>query len=63
MTHIYYQITPIYSSYNAKDAVTEYLLEYDYIIKDDTSYDWPTLLNDALLRLGNYLLNEDVKIS
>ena len=62
MTHIYYQITPIYTSYNATDAVTEYLLEYGYIIKDDTSYDWTALLNDALLRLGEYIATKNIKI-
>ena len=69
MTHIYTSVEPIYSLFDLKVELPDYLLnDYQYIIeyndeKDDENESWERSLNTALLRLGNYLVNEDVKIS
>jgi hypothetical protein len=69
MTHIYTSVEPIYSLFDLKLELPDYLLnDYQYIIEfnnenDDENESWEKSLNDALLRLGNYLLNENVKIS
>jgi hypothetical protein len=73
MTHIYTNIEPIYSLFDLKIELSDYLLnEYQYIIEyndenendnEDENVSWEKSLNSALLRLGNYLVNEDVKIS
>ena len=75
MTHIYTNIEPIYALFDLKVELSDYLLnEYQYIIEynnenenendnEDENVSWEKSLNDALLRLGNYLVNEDVKIS
>jgi len=69
MTHIYTSVEPIYSLFDLKVELPDYLLnDYQYIIeyndeKDDENESWERSLNAALLRLGNYLVNEDVKIS
>ena len=72
MTHIYTIVEPIYSLFDLKLELPDYLLnEYQYIIdynddcddNDDNDDSWEKSFNDALLRLGNYLLNENVKIS
>ena len=71
MTQIYTSVEPIYSLFDLKLELSDYLLnDYQYIIEfnnenynDDENESWEKLLNDALLRLGNYLVNEDVKIS
>lgn len=67
MTHIYYQIQPIYHIFDLKEELKKYLLdEYQYIIninneKSDNKNDsWEEIFNDALLRLGNYLLNKSI---
>jgi len=62
-------VEPIYSLFDLKVELPDYLLnDYQYIIeyndeKDDENESWERSLNAALLRLGNYLVNEDVKIS
>tara|TARA_B100000214_G_scaffold364601_1_gene331396 strand:+ start:256 stop:465 length:210 start_codon:yes stop_codon:yes gene_type:complete len=69
-------VEPIYSLFDLKTELSDYLLnEYQYIIEynnendeindenDDENESWEKSFNDALLRLGNYLLNENVKIS
>ena len=73
MTHIYTSVEPIYSLFDLKTELSDYLLnEYQYIIEynnendeinDDENESWEKSLNDALLRLGNYLVSKDVKIS
>lgn len=71
MTQIYTSIEPIYSLFDLKVELSDYLLnEYQYIIEynnenndENENESWEKSLNDALLRLGNYLLNKDVKIS
>lgn len=69
MTHIYTSVKPIYSLFDLKLDLSDYLLnKYQYIIEyNNENYDddesWEKSFNDALLRLGNYLLNENVKIS
>jgi hypothetical protein len=69
MTHIYTSVEPNYSLFDLKVELPDYLLnEYEYLIeyndeKDDENESWERSLNAALLRLGNYLVNEDVKIS
>ena len=73
MTQIYTSMEPIYSLFDLKVELSDYLLnEYQYIIEynnendeinDDENESWEKSFNDALLRLGNYLLNENVKIS
>jgi len=69
MTHIYTSVEPNYSLFDLKVELPDYLLnDYQYIIeyndeKDDENESWERSLNAALLRLGNYLVNEDVKIS
>jgi len=71
MTQIYTSVEPIYSLFDLKVELSNYLLnEYHYIIEynnendeNDENESWKQQLNDALLRLGNYLVNEDVKIS
>lgn len=71
MTHIYTIVEPIYSLFDLKLELPDYLLnEYEYLIEynnenydDDKNESWEKSFNDALLRLGNYLLNENVKIS
>ena len=73
MTQIYTSVEPIYSLFDLKVELPDYLLnEYQYIIEynnendeinDDENESWEKSFNDALLRLGNYLLNENVKIS
>ena len=68
MTHTYTSVEPIYSLFYLKVELPDYLLnDYQYIIKhnnkNDENESWEKSFNDALLRLGNYLVNEDVKIS
>ena len=73
MTHIYTSVKPIYSLFDLKTELSDYLLnEYQYIIEyndeindenDDENESWEKSFNDALLRLGNYLVSRDVKIS
>jgi hypothetical protein len=70
MTHIYTTVEPIYSLFDLKVELSDYLLnEYQYIIEynenenENETESWEKSLNDALLRLGNYLVNEDVKVS
>lgn len=66
MTHIYTSVEPIYYLFDLKVELSDYLLnEYQYIIEynENENESWEKSLNDALLRLGNYLVNEDVKIS
>lgn len=72
MTQIYTSIEPIYSLFDLKVELSDYLLnEYQYIIEynnennhdEDNEDSWEKSLNDALLRLGNYLVSRDVKIS
>lgn len=68
MTHIYTSVEPIYSLFDLKVELSDYLLnEYQYIIEynenENENESWEKSLNDALLRLGNYLVNEDVKVS
>lgn len=76
MTQIYTSVEPIYSLFDLKLELSDYLLnEYEYLIEyndendendeinDDENESWENSFNDALLRLGNYLVNEDVKIS
>ena len=70
MTHIYTSVEPIYSLFDLKLELSDYLLnEYQYIIEynenenENENKSWEKSLNDALLRLGNYLINEDVKVS
>jgi hypothetical protein len=75
MTHIYTSVEPIYSLFDLKVELSDYLLnEYQYIIEynnenendndnEDENVSWEKSLNSALLRLGNYLVNKDVKIS
>ena len=63
MTHIYTNVEPIYSLFDLKVELSEYLLnDYQYIIEygddDDENESWEKSLNDALLRLGNYLVNK-----
>ena len=63
MTHIYTNVKPIYSLFDLKVELSEYLLnDYQYIIEygddDDENESWEKSLNDALLRLGNYLVNK-----
>lgn len=73
MTQIYTSVKPIYSLFDLKTELSDYLLnEYQYLIEyndendeinDDENESWEKSLNDALLRLGNYLFNKDVKVS
>ena len=65
MTHIYTSVEPNYSLFNLNVELLDYLLnEYKYIIEyNDENDSWEQQLNDALLRLGNYLINKDVKVS
>ena len=69
MTQIYTSVQPIYSLFDLKVELPDYLLnEYEYLIEynnenDDENESWEKSLNDALLRLGNYLVNKNVKIS
>lgn len=67
MTHIYYQAQPIYDIFNLKEELNKYLLnENNFFIqqqKSNINEHWNKMLNDALLRLGNYLINKDVTIS
>jgi hypothetical protein len=66
MAHIYTSVEPIYSLFDLKVEISDYLLnEYQYIIENDDDDDdsWEKSLNAALLRLGNYLENEHVKYS
>ena len=47
----------IYSLFDIKNAVSDYLInEYEYIIKEEN------LMEEALLRLGQYLIENDVKM-
>ena len=59
MTHFYTNVEPIYSFFDFKVELLDYLLnEYWYIIEhNNENYSWEKSLNDALLRLGNYLIN------
>lgn len=63
MTHIYTSVEPIYSLFDLKVELLDYLLnEYRYIIEhNNENYSWEKSLNDALLRLGNYLINKNVE--
>lgn len=71
MTHIYTSVEPIYSLFDLNLELSDYLLnDYQYIIEfnnenydNDENESWVKTLNGSLLRLGNYLANEDVKIS
>ncbi len=72
MTHIYTSVEPIHSLFDLKVELPDYLLnEYQYIIdynddcddNDDNDESWEKSFDDAFLRLGNYLVNKDVKIS
>lgn len=75
MRHIYTNVEPIYSLFDLKVELPDYLLnEYQYIIEynnenendeinNDENESWEKSFNDALLRLGNYLVSRDVKIS
>ena len=73
MTQIYTSVEPIYSLFDLKVELSDYLLnEYQYLIEynnenenenDDENESWEKSFNDALLRLGNYLVSRDVKIS
>ena len=75
MRHIYTNVEPIYSLFDLKVELPDYLLnEYEYLIEYNDENDenndnenenesWEKSLNDALLRLGNYLVSKDVKIS
>ena len=68
MAHIYTSVEPIYSLFDLKVEISDYLLnEYQYTIENDEDDDdndsWEKSLNAALLRLGNYLENEHVKYS
>ena len=69
MTHTYTSVEPIYSLFDLKLELLDYLLN-EYLIEYNNENDnenenesWEKSLNAALLRLGNYLVNEDVKIS
>jgi hypothetical protein len=69
MTQIYTSVEPIYSLFDLKVELSDYLLnDYQYIIEynnenynDDENESWEKSLNDALLRLGNYLIDKDLK--
>jgi hypothetical protein len=69
MTHIYTSVEPNYSLFDLKVELPDYLLnDYQYIIEyndenynDDENESWEKSLNDALLRLGNYLIDKDLK--
>ena len=70
MSQIYTSVEPIYSLFDLKVEILDYLLnEYQYIIEHNNenvdNYDepWDKSFNDALLRLGNFLINKNVKIS
>jgi len=72
MTYIYTSVEPIYSLFDLKEELLGYLLnEYQYLIEyndyeeelDDENVSWEKSLNAALLRLGNYLINKDAKVS
>ena len=72
MTQIYTSVEPIYSLFDLKVELSNYLLnEYHYIIEynndddkndeNDENESWEQQLKDALLRLGNYLIDKDLK--
>ena len=69
MTQIYTSVEPIYSLFDLKLELSDYLLnDYQYIIEhnnenneNDENESWEKSLNDALLRLGNYLIDKDLK--
>ena len=60
MTQIYTSMKPIYSLFDLNTDLPDYLLnEYQYIIDiNDEDIMWEQQLNDALLRLGNCLINK-----
>lgn len=67
MTQIYTSVEPIYSLFDLKVELSDYLLnDYQYIIEydddeNDENESWEQQLKDALLRLGNYLIDKDLK--
>ena len=87
MTQIYTSVEPIYSLFDLKVELPDYLLnEYSFLtneIKIDTNLEsylesylececasnpdvqidtWENALNEALIRLGNYIATNNVKI-
>mgnify|MGYP006093401357 CR=1 FL=1 len=70
MEHFYNIIEPIYSTFDIKKDLIDYLLnEYKYVIdennndnENDNKESWKETLNDALLRLGDYLMEKSIKI-
>ena len=72
MVNNYTSIKPIYSLFNFKNEITNYLLnEYKYFINNDeiknsnndNNYEfetWEKTLNDALIKLGKYIDSNDI---
>jgi len=75
MEQFYSTIDPIYSTFDIKKDLIDYLLnEYNYVIDEndndndnendndnDNNETWEETLNDALLRLGDYLMENSIK--
>jgi hypothetical protein len=65
MTYFYYKSNPIFSLFNIKTELTEYLLTYPNSIINDDIYinndedNWESSLKNALLRLGEYMENSN----
>jgi len=83
MTQIYTSVEPIYSLFDLKVELPDYLLnEYSFLINEDeidTNLEsdlececasnpdvqidtWENTLNEALIRLGNYIATNNVKM-
>ena len=87
MTQIYTSVEPIYSLFDLKVELSDYLLnEYSFLINEDeidTNLEsdlesdlececasnpdvqidtWENTLNEALIRLGNYIATNNVKM-
>ena len=69
MTHTYTSVEPIYSLFDLKLELLDYLLnDYQNIIEHGNKIDennnkvsWEKSLNDALLRLGEYIATRNLK--